>query len=115
MSNVEAGKLRHRVQVQAQAEIRDPATGAMEILWVNVGVPVWASIEPLSAREFIQSASEQNKITARITMRHRNDLQPSMRILHRGITYNIAGLLPDKDSGLEYITIPVSYGVNDGR
>ena len=38
-----------------------------------------------------------------------------MRILHRGQVYNIAGLLPDRVSGLEYITIPVSAGVNDGQ
>lgn len=38
-----------------------------------------------------------------------------MRITHRGKVYNIAGVLPDNMSGLEYITLPVSEGVNDGE
>jgi hypothetical protein len=38
-----------------------------------------------------------------------------MRILHRSQVYNIAGLLPDKVSGLEYITILVSGGANEGQ
>ena len=48
-------------------------------------------------------------------MRYRAGLLPSMRLVHRGEIFNIAGLLPDKASGLEYITIPVSAGVNDGQ
>lgn len=40
-------------------------------------------------------------------MRYRADLLPTMRIMHGAIRYDIAGVLPDKDSGLEYVTIPV--------
>jgi len=48
-------------------------------------------------------------------MLFRDCLLPSMRLIHRGEICNIASLLPDKASGLEYITLPVSAGVNDGR
>lgn len=109
-----AGKLRHRVQLQQQTETRDPNTGAVEIGWADVA-QVWAAIEPLSAREFIQSSSEQNKVVARITIRYRADVRPSMRVLHNGTAYNITGVLADVDSGLEYMTLPCSTGVNDGR
>lgn len=113
MANVAAGTLRHRVLIQQQATIRDD-DGVSQTTWGDVA-EVWASVEPLSAREFIQSGQTQAAITARITIRYRADLQASMRILHRGQVYNIAGLLPDKVSGLEYITIPVSAGVNEGQ
>lgn len=111
--SIGAGGLRHRVLIQQQATNRDD-DGVQTTMWVDVAT-VWASIEPLSAREFIQSGQTQAAVTARITIRYRAGLQASMRILHRGQVYNIAGLLPDKASGLEYITIPVSAGVNDGQ
>lgn len=108
-----AGKLRHRVLIQQQVTTRD-GDGVEQTAWVDVAT-VWASVEPLSAREFIQSGQTQSAVTTRITMRQRDGLLPSMRLIHRGEVFNIAGLLPDKVSGLEYITIPVSAGVNDGR
>ena len=108
-----AGDLRHRVLIQQQVTTRDD-DGVQTTNWVDVAT-VWASVEPLSAREFIQSGQDQAAVTARITIRYRAGLQPSMRLVHRDQIYNIAGLLPDKVSGLEYITIPVSAGVNDGR
>lgn len=113
MANVAAGALRHRVLIQKQTAIRDD-DGVSHTTWSDVAT-VWASVEPLSAREFIQSGQEQAPVTARITIRYRADMEASMRILHRGQVYNIAGLLPDKVSGLEYITIPVSAGVNEGQ
>lgn len=78
--------------------------------WVTLAT-CWAAIEPLSAREFIAASAEQSKVSARIVIRARDDIDASMRILHRGRYYNIEGILPDKDSGLEYITLPVSQGV----
>lgn len=108
-----AGKLRHRVLIQHQVTTKD-GDGVEQTAWVDVDT-VWASVEPLSAREFIQSGQTQSAVAARITMRYRDGLSPSMRLIHRGEIFNIAGLLPDKVSGLEYITIPVSAGVNDGR
>ncbi len=113
MSNVASGTLRHRVLIQQQVTTRD-SDGIEQTAWVDVAT-VWASVEPLSAREFIQSGQTQSAVTARITMRYRDGLLPSMRLIHRGEVFNIAGLLPDKASGLEYITIPVSGGVNDGQ
>lgn len=111
--SIGSGDLRHRVLIQQQVTTRDD-DGVSHTTWVDVAT-VWASVEPLSAREFIQSGQTQAAVTARITIRYRAGLQASMRILHRGQVYNIAGLLPDKVSGLEYITIPVSAGVNDGQ
>jgi len=113
MSNVATGTLRHRVLIQQQVTTRD-SDGIEQTAWVDVAM-VWASVEPLSAREFIQSGQTQAAVTARITMRYREGMLPTMRLIHRGEILNIAGLLPDKVSGLEYITIPVSAGVNDGQ
>jgi SPP1 family predicted phage head-tail adaptor len=104
---MEAGKLRHRVTIQRNDQAQDPTTGAMYDYWLPVA-SVWASVEPLSAKEFIASRSQQSEVSARVVIRARNDLDASMRIVHNGTTYGIVGILRDKDSGLEYMTIPVT-------
>jgi SPP1 family predicted phage head-tail adaptor len=111
-TSLSAGRLRHRISIEDQTEVLD-SNGARVLAWVPVA-DVWAAVEPLSAREFIQSASTQSRVVARITIRAR-ELSPTMRIIHRGQAYNIHGVLPDKNSGLEYVTLPVEVGVNDGR
>lgn len=112
-----AGKLRHRVLIQRKETMQDPVTGSPSTAWVDLA-DVWAAIEPLSAREFIQSASMQAQITARVTIRYRQDINAACRIVHvvNGLTrlYDVQGVLADKDSGLEYLTLPVSEGVNEG-
>lgn len=107
-----AGSLRHCVRIDHLVSSRD-SDGVLQESWEPVAT-VWASIEPLSAREFVAASAVQSKVTARITIRHRDDIEPNMRVVHRGQTYNIEGVLPDKESGLEYLTLPVSTGVNEG-
>ncbi len=109
---LDSGKLRHRVSIERITRTQDPDTGAIGETWTEVA-KVWAAVEPLSAREFVQSAAGQSEVTARITIRTR-DIQATDRIIHRGMVYNIRGVLADKDSGLEYITLPVAAGVNEG-
>jgi SPP1 family predicted phage head-tail adaptor len=111
-TSLSAGRLRHRVLIQDKVETLN-SNGARVLSWVDVA-EVWAAVEPLSAKEFIASAATQSRVVARITIRART-LSPTMRIVHRGQTYNIHGVLPDKNSGLEYMTLPVEVGVNDGR
>lgn len=121
--SLEPGRLRHTVRIEEYADVLDSAgeplrgpQGEFIKEWQEVAT-VWASIEPLSAREFMQSAAMQSQITARIVIRYREGLHAAMRIVHiaKGMIYNPAGFLADKVSGLEYLTIPVSEGVNDGQ
>lgn len=109
---LDSGKLRHRVSIERITRTQDQVTGAISETWTEIA-KVWAAVEPLSAREFVQSAAGQSEVTARITIRSR-DILATDRIIHRGTVYNIRGVLPDKDSGLEYITLPVAAGVNEG-
>lgn len=110
---MDAGKLRHRITIQRPARSQNPETGAITQTWEDVA-PVWASVEPLSAREFIAAQSTQSRVTARIVIRYRDDIDASMRILHKGKIYNIEGVLPDNQSGREWLTLPCSEGVDDG-
>lgn len=115
-----AGKLRHRVRLERLDPVedsagvdQDPNSGEVVRAWVLIAT-VWAAIEPLSVREFVQSGTGQSQVSARITLRHRSDLNATWRIVHGSKIYNPEGVLADKDSGLEYLTVPVSEGVNAG-
>lgn len=109
---IKAGRLRHRVIIQKKQSTQDLNNGAEIVEWVDVAT-VWAAIEPLSAREFISAQAIQSLITTKIIMRRRKDIDASMRLYHESTsqTYDIHGELQDKDSGLEYMTLPCSTGV----
>lgn len=117
--NLKAGPLRHRIRLDRPTYVQNTTTGEQTLTWVVVAT-VWARIEPLSAREFIAAQANQSEITARIVIRYRSDVLPSWRAVHMvngvaGKVYNIHGVLADPESGLEWTTLPVSAGVNDGE
>lgn len=109
--SIAAGKLRHRVEIQEPVISRN-TFGEREEVWAHFAY-AWASVEPLSAKEFTIAQQTQSKVSARITIRHREGISAIMRVLFRGKAYNIEGILTDKDSGIEYITLPVSEGIVD--
>ena len=111
---MKAGTLRQYITIQDRQLTQDPNTGAMVVSWVDLHTDVPADVQPLSAREFIAAQAAQSQTVARIVIRHRDGLTADMRILHRGKVYNPQGWLADRDSGLEYLTAPVTEGVTDG-
>ncbi len=110
---LEAGKLRHRVDIQTLTVTQD-SNGAISETWVTRYASVPADIGPVSAREFMAADAMQSEITGKIRLRWRDDYNGAMRIVHNGRIYNPAGVLPDNVSGREYVTIPVKEGVNAG-
>jgi SPP1 family predicted phage head-tail adaptor len=112
---MQAGKLRHRVDFQALGEAQDSESGEMVPGWSTVWAKVPASVEPLSARDMIAAQAAQSEATARVVIRYRVGVLPTMRIIHRSEVYDIKGpALPDPVSGLEYLTIVIAKGVKDG-
>ncbi|ETK22319.1 phage head closure protein [Pseudomonas sp. FH1] len=112
---MEAGKLRHPVEIQHKITPRDPITGDfLTPAWVEFA-KVWAAVEDLSARDMIAAKAGQSQVTGRMVIRYQVGVLPTMRVIHRGETYSIEGPpLADKKSGLEYLTLLVSKGVKDG-
>lgn len=104
---LKSGTLRHRCTLQRKQQTQNPQTGAMVTTWVTEAT-VWAAVEPLSAREFIAAQAVQSDVSVRIRVRYRPGITSAMRLLHDGKVYNITGVLADKDSGREYLTLPCS-------
>lgn len=112
---MEAGKLRHRIEIQQKITPRDPSTGNfLDPIWVEFA-KVWAGVEDSSARDLVAAKAAKSAATGRMVIRYRAGVLPTMRVLYRGEIYSIEGPpLADKVSGLEYLTLLVSKGVKDG-
>ncbi|WP_159913035.1 phage head closure protein [Pantoea sp. 18069] len=100
-----AGQLRHFVTLQRNVPTQDPQTGAMLDHWVDFA-RIWASVEPLSVRDFIAAHASQSAVGHRVTIRFLQGVQPGMRVLHGAAVYRILGALPDKVSGRDFLTLP---------
>lgn len=110
-----AGKLRHRIRFETPALMQDGENGEMVPGWSLVREKVPAAYEALSARDVFAAQTANSEATGRFVIRHWPGLLATMRIIHRGLIYSIQGQpIPDPDSGLEYVTIMVTTGVNDG-
>lgn len=124
MPTLAAGRLRHRVLFQRLQvlvdsngdQIQDPVSGEIAKAWVDV-VEVWAAIEPLSGREFIASQAVQSQVTGKFICRELavRLVDATCRGVHNGTLYQVEAKLPDPESGLEYVTMPFSQGVNEGQ
>jgi len=111
---LEAGRLRHRVRIERPVQVQDPQTGALETEWRVMHADVPAAIEPLSVREFMAAQQMQSAITARVVIRYLPGLTADMRLRIGARILNPQGFLADKDSGVEYLTIPCTEGTNEG-
>ncbi|HDS0941435.1 TPA: phage head closure protein [Pseudomonas putida] len=114
---MQAGRLRHRIDIEEKTVPRDPVTGEFgEPVWVVRWAKCPARFVPLSARDLVAAQAAQSEATARVEVRYRPGVLPTMRIIHRGEIYSIEGPpLEDPKSGLEYLTLLVSKGVKDGQ
>jgi SPP1 family predicted phage head-tail adaptor len=89
----------------ATVETWEPAFGGRQIS---------VEIAPLSGRELIAAQAVQSKVTTRLKVRYRPGFSASMRGLHRDVIYDIAAVVPDSKSGIDWINLLVSSGVNEG-
>jgi len=88
-----AGKLRHRVVIQSKGASRD-TYGAEVVTWSTTAT-VWASVEPLTGREYMDAQQTQAEVSTRIRVRYRSDVTyvPEMRATWDGHTYDIVSVL----------------------
>lgn len=109
-----AGRLPHRVKIQRKRVPVQPAatatqnafgelpttqgaTGEETTRWQDVAT-VWAFVQPLQGREYMQAKQTQEELTTRITMRYRADLSANDRLLHGADVYDVLSVLQTDNS-----------------
>lgn len=108
---VSAGDLCERITLQQRAAGVD-SLGQESTTWSAVAT-VWARVEPLRGREFFAAGQVQSPVDARITIRHRAGVLPSMRALHGSQPYDITAVV-DVDARGHTLELMCVAGVRDG-
>lgn len=88
---MQAGELRHRVQIQRKSLSNDD-WGEPVDEWVTIWENVPAKIEALGSREFWAAQQINAEINCKIKMRWRDNVRPEDRIIHQ--TNNQAAMSP---------------------
>ena len=86
---MEAGKLRHRVNVQSNTGVEDD-TGQLVAGWANIGAtdePV--DIKTLRGDELVAAQQVVPHAKHRVTMRYRNDVTPAQKLVFGSRDLNI--------------------------
>ncbi|SCY25308.1 phage head closure protein [Alkaliphilus peptidifermentans] len=85
------GKLRHRITIQEYQATRD-SFGAEVKEWVDIKT-VWASIEPLSGREYFSAKQINAEVTTKIRTRYLKGIHPKMRVLFNDRIFEILSVI----------------------
>lgn len=86
-----AGQLRHRVTIQQKDPTQDQY-GEQVPTWNQVA-EVWAAVEPLRGREFLEAQRVGAEVTTRIRIRHRDEITPEMRVVWGDHVYDIKAVI----------------------
>ena len=89
------GEMRQRITFQEEVKTADGHKGHT-LAWRDL-VSVWASVEPLSGREFFYSQQIKAEVTHRVKIRYREDITVKMRIKHRDRNLMIESILDKKE------------------
>lgn len=96
-----AGILDRRITFQSFTATRDADTGEETKSWANIAtVPtVWAKVEPLSQKEMVDVSHVLTLNDRAFTIRFRDDITPSMRIVYDSANYDIHSAVEDPKYG----------------
>ena len=106
-----AGRLNHLVIIQQATEVQD-TTGQAVKSWATFAT-VWAGVEPLKGREFLETPQINAETTTRIRIRKLNGVTQKMRVSWDSRIYNINAILHINERQRE-MHLMCSEGVNDG-
>lgn len=96
-----AQELNHKVTFEEQQTTRDEWGGEV-VAWVQVAEG-FAKFEPLVGREYFAARSLATEEQAKFTMRYRNDLSPSMRLMHDGQPWDITSIIKVRGQNREIL------------
>ena len=100
--DVRSGKLRHRIEIQQSTDTRDGFGAVSGQTW-NLFCYAWASIEPLSGREYFAAAQTQSEVSHKITMRYKAGIKTYFRVTWNDRIFNILSVINTREENRELI------------
>ena len=95
------GKLRHRVTLQEHISTRD-SFGAEKEAWIDTA-KVWASVEPLSGKEYFAAQQINAEVNIKVTIRYRPLIHPRMRVLFGVRVFEILSVLNIEEKNIQLV------------
>lgn len=74
-----AGQLRQRITIQSKTTSQNGAGEPVET-WATFHA-CWAKVSPLKGREYLEAATQQQAISHRVEIRHKDGITPEMQVL----------------------------------
>lgn len=96
-----AGELNQRVTIQSKASGQD-SYGMPNGSWSTLAT-VWARVQPLLGREFMEGRQLEAEVSTRVRIRYRTDVTPQMRLVHGAVTYDIVSVMNPNSDGRETV------------
>ncbi|MEY5100970.1 MAG: hypothetical protein RJA36_3689 [Pseudomonadota bacterium] len=109
--HLSAADLRDQIVLQQLPATQD-AHGQESATWADFAT-VWCKPEPLRGRDFFAAAQAQASVSARFTIRWRDDLPARLRVLWRGQAYDVQGEPIDIDGRRAWLELMCQTGVRD--
>jgi len=105
-----AGWLRHRIVIQRLVGTKN-SYGEVVQSWQDVAT-VWASIEPLRGREYVEAAAAQATVDHRIRIRYRSGISPTMRVTYGERIFEVVSVIDPREQHKE-LELMCKEDVND--
>ena len=111
---MQAGRLRHQVIIQSRTAASPQRTpsGAPDEAWADL-YTVWAAIEPLRGKEFMESQAVNSAVATRIRIRYRSGIDATMRVKFGTTIYSIEAVINLEERNRE-LQLMCSQGANNG-
>lgn len=112
-ARITAGQLDQRLTLQSRAAGAD-VLGQPSGAWQTVAT-VWGKARPLRSRELFAAGQVQNVSDVEFTIRYREDVTATMRVLWRDTPHDITGTPIDVDGQRQWLQLLAASGIRDGR
>ena len=101
------GRMRHRLIFEQPSDTADAygAVGSQIGDWERV-CTVWGAINPLRGKELLAAQQANSDVTAEVIIRHRSDIDSTMRIRHKNKYYRVEALI-DTESRENWLHVRV--------
>jgi SPP1 family predicted phage head-tail adaptor len=108
-----SGPLRHSVTLQSKTHAQS-STGATTVTWTDEAT-VFASISPISGREFFKADAVQSDVRVRVVLRYGSEIagiDTSWRVKPGAVKYDIKSVVNHRERN-HMLTLMCAEGVTD--
>lgn len=89
---MEAGRLRHIISIQQQVTAQD-SYGEPVDTWTDVYASIYASVDPISGKEFFSGEKFNMEISHKIRIRYKSGILPKMRVKFGSRYFDITNII----------------------